>query len=242
MLFRVAVIPAKIARPLIVRYHYSKCWPTGNFISFGAFVDGRFCGVATYGYPANSNNWKSIPGLRLNTSREMSELTRLWIADWAPPFVESRTIGASLRVLRRDALSRVAISYADPKQGHLGIVYQATNWIYLGQMKPSAQLLFSDGALMHKRAAFDRYGTDNPARLRSVDPGVRSACVPGKHKYAYPVDKALSGQLRMLSKPYPTRRPVEGFSFPEENDGADPISALSSPPQPDRARHRGQGE
>ena len=224
--FRIKVIPAKVAREVVVKYHYSKAWPTGNFVSFGAFIFEKFCGVVTFGHPANMNGWKNLPGCE--SPRDLAELTRLWVADWAPPFVESRTIGAALRILRRDRICRVAVSYADPAQQHLGIVYQATNWIYVGQMDPSSQLKFSDGTMMHKRAAFDRFGTDNPQRLRSVDPYVQSVKVPGKHKYLYPVDKGLGHVLLELQKPYPCAGPERVTGVHPEKGGADPTPALHS--------------
>lgn len=228
--FRVAVIPPATARQIVCQFHYSKAWPTGNFISLGAFIDRKICGVVTFGHPANMNNWKNTPGC--DKPRDMAELTRLWIADWAPRFVESRTIAAGLRILRRDRICRVAMSYADPLHGHYGTVYQASNWIFVGQSAPSSQLRFSDGSLMHKRAAFDRYGTDNAARLHAVDPGIKSVQVPGKYKYLYPVDKLLTDALQALGKPYPLRAsPERGPGVHPGTGGVDPTLALQ-PPRP----------
>ncbi len=228
--FRVAVVPPAIARGIIVKHHYSRAWPTGNFISFGAFIGGKLCGVVTFGHPANMQNWRSVKSLK--GPRDMAELTRLWIADWAPPFVESRAIAACLRILRRDKVCKVALSYADPSQGHIGTVYQASNWIFVGQSSPSQQLRFSDGMLMHKRAAFDRYGTDRADRLKKVDPGVRSVNVPGKYKYLYAIDRDLLTELQGMAKPYPKHPSCAGperapGDHPGEG-GADPTPALHS--------------
>jgi hypothetical protein len=227
--FRVAVITPAVARDIITKHHYSRAWPNGNFVSFGAFIDKKLVGVATFGHPANLNNWKSFA--LCERPRDMCELTRLWIADWAPPFVESRTIAACLRILRRDKVCKVVISYADPLQGHYGTVYQASNWTFIGQMVPSQQLRFSDGTLMHKRAAFDRFGSDNPAKLKSVDPNVRNETVPGKFKYLYAIDQEVLPALKKLAKPYP-KKPCAGLQratgdHPEEG-GADPTPALHS--------------
>lgn len=225
--FRVAVITPATARDIIVKHHYSHGWPTGNFVSFGAFIDKKMVGVATFGHPASKDNWKTLPACE--RPRDMCELTRLWIADWAPPFVESRTIAACLRILRRDKVCKVVISYADPLQGHYGTVYQASNWTFVGQMAPSQQLRFSDGTLMHQRAAFDRFGADSPSKLKPVDPGVKLEKVPGKFKYMYAIDTAVLPDLKKLAKPYP-KKPCAGQQratgdHPEEG-GADPTSAL----------------
>jgi hypothetical protein len=227
--FRVAVVTPATARAVIVRHHYSKAWPTGNFVSFGAFLGGKMCGVATFGHPANQHNWKTVKACK--APRDMAELTRLWIADWAPPFVESRTIAACLRILRRDKVCKVALSYADPSQGHFGTVYQASNWVFAGQSAPSQQLRFSDGTLMHKIAALDRFGTDRADRLKNVDPGVVCVSVPGKFKYLYAIDPDVLPELKKMAKPYP-KKPCAGperatGDHPEEG-GADPTPALHS--------------
>lgn len=228
--FRVAVVMPAIARSIIVKHHYSHGWPTGNFLSFGAFIDKQLVGVATFGHPASKDNWKSFKSCK--RPRDMCELTRLWIADWAPPFVESRTIAVCLRILRRDKVCKIAMSYADPAQGHYGTVYQASNWTFVGQSPKSLQLRFSDGSLMHKRAAFDRYGANHPSKLNAVDPGVQIVHVPGKYKYLYAVDPDVLPELRKMAKPYP-KKPCAGLQkatgdHPEEG-GADPTPALHSP-------------
>lgn len=222
---KVRVIPAKAARQVITAYHYSRAWPTGNFVSFGVFVEGDLLGVCTFGHPANNRNWKSIPGCEKN--RDLSELTRLWIADRAPKMLESQTIATCLRILRREQTCKVVVSYADPMQGHTGTVYQASNWVFVGQMKPCDKLMWSDGSLMHKRAAFDRYGTNQLAKLRHIDPNVKSIRVPGKYKYLYPIDKRLLPTLRRLAKPYPCASPSErGLGDQPRKGGADPTLAL----------------
>lgn len=223
--FAVAVLDAKVARQVIVKYHYSHAWPVSNFANFGAFVGKRLVGVVTYGYGANPNTWKSVPGCE--KSRHLVELTRLWIADSAPPFVESRTIAASIRQLRKSSTDcRVLVSYADPAAGHVGVVYQAMNWVYVGQMAESEKLLMADGTMLHKRGAFDRFGTDDAKRLQSVSPGIQPVVVPGKHKYLYALDRSLSGKIKMLAKPYPRAVPERGAADQAATGGADPTTAL----------------
>ena len=220
-MFRLLTIPATVARGVIVKHHYSHAWPTGNFLSMGVFLDSTLIGVVTFGHPANKNNAASV-GLK---GRELAELTRLWIADHAPKFVESRAIATCLRILRRDSICRAVISYADPMHGHVGTVYQASNWLYLGQMQSSSMLKFSSG-LMHKRAAFDRFGTDRPSRLRTVDPLVCYVEVPGKHKYIYAVDPQLLPALRQLAKPYPKKPSCAG---PQGATGDQPAEGGAGP-------------
>ena len=226
-MFRVGRIKPAQARSIIVKHHYSKAWPTGNFLSFGVFFNREIMGVVTYGHPANNQNWKSIPGLK--KSRDMCELTRLWVADRAPDYLESRSIAATLRVLRQKSKFKCVISYSDPNQGHIGTVYQASNWIFLGKQSESTQLEFLSGRRLHKRAAFDKFGTDNAERLKSRFPGIRNIKVEGKLKYAYPLDRKLRKQIQHLSKPYPKRQPEKRGSGDHPGiGGAEPTLALQS--------------
>ena len=223
--FAVAVIEAKVARQIIVKYHYSHAWAVSNFACFGAFIDRRLVGVVTYGHPANMNGWRSVPGCE--RPRDLAELTRLWIADSAPRFVESRAIAASLRQLRKSTTDcKVVVSYADPSAGHTGVVYQATNWIYIGQMQATDSLQTADGTMLHKRGAFDRFGTSNTARLQSVSPGIKAVRMPGKHKYLYPLDRSLTSRLMLLARPYPRAAPERDAADHAAESGADPTAAL----------------
>ena len=58
----------------------------------------------------------------------MLELNRLVLLN-NKPHEASRLVGASLKLLPKP---KVIVSYADTKQDHDGIVYQATNFIYTG--------------------------------------------------------------------------------------------------------------
>ena len=45
----------------------------------------------------------------------------------------SRLIGASFKLLPKP---KIIVSYADTQQNHLGVVYQATNFLFTGTTKP----------------------------------------------------------------------------------------------------------
>src|SRR5208283_3881306 len=69
---------------------------------------------------------------------------RLWLDDDLPCNSESQFVGFCLRELRKIHRQMILVSYADTNpssgapRGHLGIIYQATNWIYTGTSKPFA--------------------------------------------------------------------------------------------------------
>jgi len=115
-------ISSQEARPWILKKHYAKRMPS-VVRAFGLFLDKSLIGVVTYGIP---------PCAGLSQSKgvgEILELNRLCIDDSAPKNAASVLVGRSLNLLKKPC---VVISYADCNQGHVGYIYQATNWIYTG--------------------------------------------------------------------------------------------------------------
>ena len=65
-------------------------------------------------------------------STEACELVRVALAP-GRHHPTSQCLAQSLKLLRRQSPGlRLVVSYADTKEGHLGIIYQATNWLFLG--------------------------------------------------------------------------------------------------------------
>ena len=94
---------------------------------------GLFCnhcesivGVVTYGVSCSSTLLKGVCGK--DEAGNVYELTRLWIKDEAPRNAESYLIGNTLRLLDKE----IIVSFAEIQQGHVGTVYQATNFFYCG--------------------------------------------------------------------------------------------------------------
>lgn len=116
------------------KYHYLKRVSPCN-LAFGLFVDdilGMPCikGVAVYGVPVSSTLLKGVCGE--SEAHNVYELNRVWVADDMPKNTESYFIAQTLKHLDRE----IIISYADSAQGHVGVIYQATNWIYTGMTNP----------------------------------------------------------------------------------------------------------
>lgn len=119
-------IPASIAQEVVVAHHYlHRRAPCSQ--AFGLFAQsGELVGVVMYGVSASSTLRRGIAGD--DEAQNVYELTRLWIDDSAPKNSESFLIGNSIRQLDKE----IVVSFADASQNHVGIVYQATNFIYTG--------------------------------------------------------------------------------------------------------------
>jgi hypothetical protein len=96
---------------------------------------GRLVGVIIFGIPASFTLRTGICGP--DEAAHVIEITRLWVDDSVPKNGESFLIGAALRQLRMEASPfDIVVSFADTAAGHLGRVYQATNFLYTGASQP----------------------------------------------------------------------------------------------------------
>lgn len=194
----------KQAMQIIVENHYlHRRAPASD--CFGLFNElGTLVGVITYGTPASPSLCKGIAGSEETAS--VTELTRLWIADVTPKNAESFLIGRSLKLLPPE--KDIVVSFAEIRAGHVGTVYQATNWLYTGLSDRHVEWLL-DGveASKHGRHLFDEFGGINGAKEFYGDRLVRSER-PRKHRYIYlrgskKRKKELMAKLRYKPQPYP---------------------------------------
>lgn len=120
----VVAIPAKETWSWLLNKHYAKRLCPISY-AFGLYSDNNLIGIVTYGVPASATLRSGICGKEW--SANVLELNRL-CCDNAKNNA-STLVGRSLKMLPRP---RVIVSYADTAQGHVGYVYQATNFIYTG--------------------------------------------------------------------------------------------------------------
>lgn len=197
----VEAIDNSVAREIVIREHYlHRASPATN--SFGLFdPDGKIQGVVTYGVPASVPLVKGVLGPENRAL--VGELTRLWVDDGAPKNGESFLIGNSIK---RSGFE-VLVSFADTSAGHLGTVYQATNWIYTGLSSKHKdwELIGHEGR--HTRHTWDQWGGIEGAK-KAVPHLMRQVERPRKHRYIFINarrlrKKELLNLLRYKEEPYP---------------------------------------
>ncbi|WP_418717135.1 hypothetical protein [Bilophila wadsworthia] len=144
--FYVAAIPAQKARETILRHHYSQSIVNNSYIHLGAFYRDNFAGVLQFGYALNpACAGKIVEG---TVQGEYLELNRMWLADVCPRNSESMAISYAVKYIRRASPSVAWIqSFADERCGRLGVVYQASNFLYLGSHV--SPFYFLDGDYYH---------------------------------------------------------------------------------------------
>lgn len=167
----VQTIAASVAEPWLLKKHYAKRVPSIAY-AFGLYIGNQLRGVVTYGIPANNNlnTVAGYPGLELN---------RLCVDDDAPRNSSSTLVGRSLRLVPSPTC---IVSYADCDQGHVGYIYQATNWIYTGMGAGDVEFE-KDGRRFHRKALFNVYGTGSRSVLE--ENGYKPVEVAAKHRYVF---------------------------------------------------------
>ena len=206
MKYTIDLIDKNIAKELIIKNHYSHKWTSCRY-ALGLFDNENLIGVAIYGFPIGRQMIKSItPNLENN---EVLELTRFWIIDDTPKNSESYFLGKTFKWLRKNTNIKVLISYSDPMQNHLGIIYQSTNWIYQGNntMIIKGYLHKINNKIMHPRSVVALYGTINVEYLKSIDPNYERIEMKKKHRYLYILHKKdrkkILSELKHKIVPYP---------------------------------------
>lgn len=130
----VKVIPAKVAVPFIRAHHYSHKVVQNSCLHFGAFLGGILHGVMSYGPSLDKSKMLGlVEGTKWN---EFLELNRMAFDDALPRNSESRCIGISLRLIRKNAPHvKWVISFADGCQCGDGTIYRASNFVLTGIKK-----------------------------------------------------------------------------------------------------------
>jgi len=159
---------------------------------FGVWEDGNFIGVVLYGRPAFPSIGKPF-GL---DQTKIVELVRVALKMHQNKV--SKIIAITLRLLKKHNPNlKMVVSFADKGQGHHGGIYQATNWIYVGEGGAQVQYKL-DGQIIHQRTLVHRFGVKF-----SKNPRIKKYIPEKKHKYLMPLDDDMKNKLKPLHKPYP---------------------------------------
>jgi hypothetical protein len=195
-------VPTSEGKEFVKKHHYSHGIHNGP-MTYGLYRDMELIGVCAFANPCSEAVCASVFGLE--HKRSVTELHRLVIIDDTPKNTESWFIVRALKMLKRDRPQYNAVlSFADATEGHLGVIYQATNAIYTGTSGKATFYLDQTGRLRHPRQNGKNI-TRQEAELRGWKPVKRE----GKHRYLYVLGngskhkKGLLNQLQLPSLPYP---------------------------------------
>lgn len=172
---------------------------------FGAWEDGQFIGAVIFGRGATPQIGKPF-GL---TQTQVCELVRVALTAHTTPV--SRILAICIKHLRRrNPRLRLLVSYADPRAGHHGGIYQACGWTYIGTSDP-IKYCMAYGKKIHRRSANSLLGRKHKM------PQFPTAEV--KHKYILPLDNPMREQTAQLAQPYPCAAGVTSAQPADQPEG-----------------------
>ena len=199
---KLTIANAQAIRYACLKFHYAKSVPSVQY-GFNVYNDDdEWCGVICYGSGATINIAKPFGMVQ----GEVLELVR--VALNGKQKTTSECLAASLRELHKiNPVLKIIVSYADCDQMHAGIIYQATNWIYIGKVNEGTCGAFIiNGKKVHRRSVGAMGVIQSISEVQKhLDPNATEFYTKGKHKYIFVFDKKLRKEWMKESKPYPKR-------------------------------------
>jgi hypothetical protein len=196
--------------------------PIGKLVTVGVWEDSKWIGCVIFGRGANNALGKKFELLQT----EVCELVRIALRHHTSSV--SRIVSIALLMLKKLSPGlRMVVSYADPREGHIGGIYQAGNWLYCGVSDGSKEF-FHDGRWKHNREV--TAGAFGGNRKLADYSKLATRNTPGKHKYLMPLDNETRRRIESLRQPYPKRPKQTGdaAAFPAEEGGSTPTRTLQS--------------
>lgn len=204
---RIQEVSSEQARFIIKKYEWLGTMGRPQFCVGLLSRNGELLGVACFGLPGSRES-RNICGEEY--AKEAICLERGACVPHAPPNAASFLISQACRVAVRKGF-RVVYAYADEDAGEIGTVYQACNWIYIGQgvgRSPGRKREYyrhpKTGETIASRTLRHRGWTKNGI----ISMGWEVILQAAKHKYVWFGGRRkheLLSRMRYPQLPYPKR-------------------------------------
>lgn len=203
MQFRVEPIPFREAKEFVVSRHYTRGMTNGPTGTYGLYDGDTLLGVCVFSTPCAESVRSYVFGPE--HKGRVTELSRLVLLDEAPRNSESYFVSRSLKLLKKAKPHLWAVvSFADQTEGHIGVIYQATNALYFGETARKRSFVTGEGRIRHRR----QNGIEI-ARTEGENLGWKSVIRARKHRYLFLLPDCkthrtwLLHNLKLTFEPYP---------------------------------------
>jgi hypothetical protein len=201
---RVGLVPSKAAHPFLLNIHYAKRIPSISY-AVGLFDGDELVGVCTFGTPASAPLRRGLCGDVWKN--DVLELNRLCLLR-NNKNEASLLVGRSLKLLPKP---KIVVSFADTTQGHVGYVYQATNFLYCGLSAKRTDWKVRGKEHLHGQTIADEFrGVKNRAQAMRDKYGSDFYLEPRARKHRYVTftgskkdKKIMLKALRYTTEGYP---------------------------------------
>ena len=192
--YSIRTLDCDTAKRYIIKNHYSHGCHNGPFPCYGLIENENLIGVLMFATPCSEAVRSSVFGEEMKDS--VIELHRLHILDITPKNTESWFISRCLKLLKEDDPKiKAVISFSDSTEGHNGIIYQATNFYYIGKTGSAVFYKDMEGRLHHPRQCGVNI-TKEMAQEKKWIPEVRTS----KNRYLYILAKSKTEKKELLKK------------------------------------------
>lgn len=205
-MYTVKEIDAKTANNMVKKYHYSGKVVSNSCLHLGLFDENNtLVGVLQYGYPMNGKKTSD----KILKDVKMYELNRMVMSDEQPRNSESMAISACNKWLKKNTDVAYILSFSDGKEGNVGYIYQASNWLYIGYLL-SNSFYELDGDIVHAVTVWHKYKEKHPKRDTHTTNEILcdtfnnvSVITSKQHVYLYPLNKRVKFPFK--AKPFPKK-------------------------------------
>lgn len=146
------------------------------------------------------------------------------IAPDTPKNAATFLIGKSIKLIKKDNRFVCLVTYADEWQGHVGTIYKASNWEYMGKTKPEPTFV-CDGKMTARKA-----GPVTRTHKQMEQLGCKKIGSFAKHKYRMKLNKGNKSerdsrnqktrkQTSPGTKPLKSNRAVRSQTKTKRNNG-----------------------
>lgn len=205
--YDVKLIHMNVAKEYIIKNHYTQGCHNAPSPCYGLFEGEGLIGVLMFAQPCSENVRGSIWGKEYKN--RVIELHRLHIQDTTPKNTESWFISRCIdRLLVDKPEIRGIISFADTTEGHSGVIYQATNFYFLGKTSKATFYLDKTGRLRHPRQ-----NSINISKEDALKMGWQAVKRAAKNRYLYIFAPSKSERKHLVRS---CRYDVQNFVWCEE--------------------------
>ena len=175
----------------IIKYHYSHKSTKNRFKSFNI---NNGLGYLQLGYGIRPRIKHTIS--KHITKDNYCEFDRMWLSNELPKYSESQVISLLLSYIKQVYPKiKFIITYADESVGNTGVIYKATNAIYLGYIYVDFYKL-PNGERVHPVTMWHRHGTRAWKTMQSLYPGIKH--IKNSHKqyrFLYVLNKKYAKEV-----------------------------------------------
>jgi hypothetical protein len=201
-------IEFRVAKDFIERYEWLGHIGAAKYC-FGLLSGAALRSVVCYTSPAAPLAFSRLLGE--DVGPRVLQLSRGASAPGGPSNAASRLICWSLRHIRSRFGTNAVVAFADPRAGEVGVIYQASNALYLGltdSRGPGEYII--RGRRYHARAVQKHFGSAAHDNLLKLDPAYKRIQRTRKHRYLFVLARGSERQrllraVRHLIRPFPRR-------------------------------------